>query len=200
MTLPAANHASRSSALLLAVFLAASVAVASFVLLPDGPSSVDAAGSTKTGKASAPIDLEFKDATGKARTLAQFRGKALLVTLWATWCVPCRKEMPALDRLQSKLGDSDFQVVALSLDRGGPDVVIKFFAEMGITNLDVFLVDMTGVRSAVGLFGLPTTLLVDRDGREVSRVVGPAEWDSPEKIAEIRRQLALPESPATSPK
>jgi len=91
-------------------------------------------------------------------------------------------------------------VVVLSLDRGGPDVVSTFFTEIGIANLDIYVVDMAAVRSAVGLFGLPTTLLVDRDGREVSRVVGPAEWDSPEKIADIRRQLALPELPARPPK
>jgi thiol-disulfide isomerase/thioredoxin len=200
MTLPVANHASWSSVLLLAVFLATSLAAASFVLLQGGPASVDAAESTKAGKAAAAIDLQFKDATGKARTLAEFRGKALLVNLWATWCVPCRKEMPALDRLQATRGGPDFQVVVLSLDRGGPDVVSTFFTEIGIANLDIYVVDMAAVRSAVGLFGLPTTLLVDRDGREVSRVVGPAEWDSPEKIADIRRQLALPELPARPPK
>ena len=106
--------------------------------------------------------------------------------------------MPALARLQAKLGGPDFQVIALSVDRGGSDAVSRFFTEIEVKNLDVYLVDMKAVSNSLGLFGLPTTVLIGRDGRELSRVVGPAEWDSPEKITDIQRQFELPASPAAN--
>ena len=171
--------------------LVAIIAVAAVALLWERAQDDSPTGLSKT---TAPIELRFTDAAGNERSLADFRGKALVVNLWATWCVPCRKEMPTLDRLQATLGGADFQVVTLSVDRGGAAVVTRFFANIGVTNLPVYLADMAAVKSSVGLFGLPTTILVDRDGREVSRLVGPAEWDSLEMVADIRRQLDLPES------
>jgi thiol-disulfide isomerase/thioredoxin len=136
--------------------------------------------------------LAFNDATGRERSLAEFRGKAVLLNLWATWCVPCREEMPTLDRLQARLGGNDFEVVAVSLDRSGPERVAEFLAEIGATHLSVYLADTVVVRRAIGIFGLPATLFVDREGREVHRIVGPAEWDSAESIALIRERLDLP--------
>jgi thiol-disulfide isomerase/thioredoxin len=80
-------------------------------------------------------EIHFEDDAGRPRTLADFSGKVILLNIWATWCLPCREEMPTLDRLQAKLGGPDFEVVALSMDRGGPDKVKKFFAEIGIEHL-----------------------------------------------------------------
>lgn len=126
--------------------------------------------------------IRFDDGQGQARSLSDFRGKVVLLNVWATWCVPCRKEMPALDRLQATLGGPTFEIVALSIDRGEMDVVRKFFTEIGIRNLTIYL-DTSGTASReLGVVGLPTTLLVDRQRREIGRLIGPAEWDAPEMV------------------
>ena len=134
--------------------------------------------------------LQFDDAEGRSRSLADFKGKVVLLNIWATWCVPCGKEMPALDRLQATLGGPDFEVVALSIDRGGMDVVRKFLAEIGVRNLAIYLDTAGKAMRALGALGLPTTLLVGRDGLELGRLVGPAEWDSAEAIAFVRSIIA----------
>src|SRR5260370_37529221 len=130
--------------------------------------------------------INFSDAQGRSRSLADWRGKVILLNIWATWCVPCRGEMPALDRLQVALGGPDFEVVLLSIDRGGIDSGHKFYAEIGIRNLGIY-VDKSGntVRQLRGV-GLPMTLLVDRGGYEIGRIIGPAEWDTPQ-IADLLR-------------
>ncbi len=133
--------------------------------------------------------LHFIDGEGKPRALADFRGRVILLNLWATWCPPCRKEMPNLDRLQEKLGGPDFEVVALSIDRGGLFAVESFYDEMDIRNLKIYLDVNAEAMAALGAVGLPTTLLVDRDGRELWRIVGPVEWDKPEVIERLRRYL-----------
>jgi thiol-disulfide isomerase/thioredoxin len=148
--------------------------------------------------ANPPLEISFADATGRMRSLREFRGKAVLVNLWATWCGPCREEMPTLDRLQAKLGGETFEVIALSVDRGGPERVADFLAEIGTSHLTVYLADMAAVRRTVGVIGLPTTLLLDPEGREVHRVVGPAQWDNPEMIALIGERLDLPVAAAIS--
>jgi len=114
------------------------------------------------------------------------------LNLWATWCVPCRREMPSLDRLQAAFDGTDFDVVALSLDRKGVPVVRAFYDEFAIAALDLYVAKSSTVTRALGVIGLPTTLLVDRTGRELGRVVGPAEWDSPEFMALVRRYLEQP--------
>jgi thiol-disulfide isomerase/thioredoxin len=134
--------------------------------------------------------LAFDDDEGRSRSLADFKGKVVLLNIWATWCVPCRKEMPALDRLQAALGGPDFEVVALSIDRGGMDVVRKFLGDIGVRHLAVYLDTAGKAMRALGALGLPTTLLVGRDGLELGRLVGPAEWDSPEAIAFVRSIIA----------
>lgn len=134
-------------------------------------------------------DLQFVDADGRERTIADFRGKILLVNIWATWCAPCRLEMPSLDRLQAKLGGTEFQVIALSVDAGGLPDVKRFYARLGLRHLGIF-VDPSG-RTMPGLkvSGLPTTLLIGRDGREIGRTAAPADWDQPEALTLIRRHL-----------
>lgn len=137
-------------------------------------------------------ELGFTDGKGKPFSLADFRGKTILLNIWASWCPPCRAEMPTLDRLQAKLGGPDFEVIPVSIDQGGSARVLieEFFREVGVHNLRIY-VDPTGqAASRVGSIGLPTTLLVDRDGKEVGRLIGGAEWDDPEMIAFIERRLA----------
>ncbi len=122
-------------------------------------------------------DLAFQDASGKPVTLANWRGRTVLLNLWATWCIPCRKEMPALDRLQKELGSDQFEVVAMSVDRAGAAASQKFLDEIKVSNLKLYSESTT---KSVGLLrapGLPTTILVDREGREIGRLAGPAEWD-----------------------
>jgi thiol-disulfide isomerase/thioredoxin len=128
------------------------------------------------------------DGDGQVRSLADFNGKVVVLNLWATWCVPCRKEMPALDRLQASLGGADFAVVPLSIDRGGRETVAKFYAEIGIRKLPVYTDASGEAVHALGAVGLPTTLVLDRAGEEIARIIGPADWDAP-KVAEILKLM-----------
>ena len=142
-------------------------------------------------------ELRFADGKGKPFSLADFRGKTIVLNIWASWCPPCRAEMPTLDRLQAKLGGPDFEVLPVSIDQGGSALVLieEFFREVGVHHLRIYI-DPTGqAPSEVGSVGLPTTLLIDRDGKEVGRLIGGAEWDSPQVIEFIERRLARAEHP-----
>lgn len=134
-------------------------------------------------------NLTFENGAGAPQSLANFRGKVVLLNIWATWCGPCRREMPTLDRLQAKLGGPDFEVVALSIDRAGIPVVKKFYEELGLKALGVYVDKTSRTTQGLGVVGLPTTLLLDRSGHELGRLVGPAEWDSPAMIDVFRRHL-----------
>jgi thiol-disulfide isomerase/thioredoxin len=139
-------------------------------------------------------DLAFQDAGGKPLSLANWRGRTVLLNLWATWCVPCRKEMPALDALQQKLGGPDFQVVAVNIDTRDPDKPKAFLKELGIDKL-AYYPDPTAKTfqdlKAIGrAFGMPTTLLVDRQGCEIGTIAGPAEWASDDAIKLIQAALS----------
>jgi thiol-disulfide isomerase/thioredoxin len=134
-------------------------------------------------------EIRFETGGGEARTLADFRGKVVLLNVWATWCGPCRKEMPTLDRLQARLGGPDFTVVPLSIDRQGVPAVNRFYEEIGIAHLGLYVDSSNRAGAALGLTGLPTTVLIDREGNEVARLVGPAEWDGPDMIALIEQYL-----------
>jgi thiol-disulfide isomerase/thioredoxin len=133
--------------------------------------------------------ISFGDDQGRARTLADFKGKVVVLNIWATWCVPCPREMPALDRLQAALGGPDFEVVPVSIDHKGSEVVRKFFDEIEVRNLAMYL-DTSGqaVRTLAAI-GLPTTLVLNRDGDEIARVVGPAEWDDAAIVEFLRSVL-----------
>ena len=132
-------------------------------------------------------EVRFQDDQGRDLTLGDFRGRVVVLNVWATWCVPCRKEMPTLDRLQARLGGKDFLVVALSIDRKGVEAVRGFYQEVGVENLAIY-VDPSGKGShALAIPGVPTTLLIDREGREVARKMGEAEWDSPEMVSLVER-------------
>ena len=131
-------------------------------------------------------ELTFEGGDGQSISLADFRGRVVLLNIWATWCVPCRREMPTLDRLQGELGGPEFEVVALSIDREGLPAVKEFYEQLGLETLPIY-VDQSGkAQRALNVLGLPTTLLLDREGNEIGRLLGPAEWDSPEMVAFLR--------------
>jgi len=127
-------------------------------------------------------DLVFKDAEGHDRKLTDWRGRTVLLNLWATWCVPCRKEMPALDALQSSLGGAKFEVVAINIDTRDPAKPLAFLKEIGVTHLGYYSDQSAKVFQDLKLagkaFGMPTTLIVDRSGCEIGEMAGPAEWAS----------------------
>jgi thiol-disulfide isomerase/thioredoxin len=109
----------------------------------------------------------------------------VLLNVWATWCPPCREEMPSLDRLQKSLGGPGFEVVALSIDAGGAPVVERFYKEIGIASLAIYVDSSMRAASQLAALGVPTTLLIDREGRELGRHAGPAQWDSAEALRVI---------------
>jgi len=137
-------------------------------------------------------EVRFTDGAGRSLTLADFRDRIVLLNVWATWCTPCREEMPTLDRLQAKLGGPDFEVVALSIDQGGVAEVRKFYQEVGIKHLRIYNDPTTDATARLSVIGIPATLLIDRAGREVGRALGPAEWDAPEVVELIRVHLNRP--------
>ena len=131
----------------------------------------------------------FLDAQGTEKTLGGYRGKGVVLNFWATWCAPCVKEMPQLDRLKKILAPDGIEVLALSEDRAGGPLVEKFFRINEIRNLEV-LIDRGGkILRESKTRGLPTTLLIDAQGREIGRVQGISEWDSPDAVAFLRRCL-----------
>jgi thiol-disulfide isomerase/thioredoxin len=138
-------------------------------------------------------DLVFEDAAGKKKSLVDFRGRTVLLNLWATWCVPCRKEMPALDALQGQLGGGDFQVVAVNIDTRDPDKPKTFLKDLGVKHLAYYADPSAKVfqdLKAVGrAFGMPTTLLVDPQGCEIATIAGPAEWASDDAVKLIQAAL-----------
>lgn len=126
------------------------------------------------------------DRAGRSLTLDDFQGRVVLLNVWATWCAPCLEEMPTLDALQEKLGGEDFLVLPLSIDRAGIKVVRRFYDELSIRHLGIYLADSTRAMLAFGVQGLPTTILIDRKGLERGRLVGPADWDSRQVIAQVQ--------------
>ena len=131
-------------------------------------------------------DLAFLDGSGDRKTLGEWRGRAVLLNLWATWCVPCRKEMPALEALERKLGGPPFEVVAVNIDTRDPDKPRSWLKEVGIGRLGYYADPSAKVfqdLKAVGwAFGMPTTLLVDPQGCELGVLAGPAEWTSEDAL------------------
>ncbi|MBV1698956.1 MAG: TlpA family protein disulfide reductase [Hyphomicrobiales bacterium] len=128
-------------------------------------------------------NIAFKDAEGHDRSLADWHGRTVLLNLWATWCVPCRREMPALDKLQSELGGTGFEVVAVNINTRDPQKPRAFLKEIGVTHLAYYSDESAKVFQSLKLagkaFGMPTTLLVGRSGCEIGEMAGPAEWSSP---------------------
>jgi thiol-disulfide isomerase/thioredoxin len=132
--------------------------------------------------------ISFADLSGNTVSLSEFAGKIILVNLWATWCEPCLREMPSLERMQSRLGDR-ITVLAISEDRGGSKIVEPFIGKLGLKSIKTYLDPKSGVERAFEVQGLPTSFLIDREGRVVGRVEGAAEWDSPKLLETLRSFL-----------
>jgi len=141
-------------------------------------------------------DLVFRDAHGHERKLSDWRGRTVLLNLWATWCVPCRKEMPALDRLQAALGGDKFEVVTVNIDTRDPEKPLAFLKEAGVSQLDYFSDQSAKVFQELKLagkaFGMPTTLIVDPNGCEIGEMAGPAEWASADGVKLLSAAIASP--------
>jgi thiol-disulfide isomerase/thioredoxin len=143
-------------------------------------------------------DLAFEDANGKPKKLSDWRGRTVLVNLWATWCVPCRREMPALEDLQTRLGGKDFEVVAINIDTRDPEKPKNFLKEANLTKLDYFSDQKAKVfqdlKSVGRALGMPTSVLVDGEGCEIATIAGPAEWASDDAVKLITAAM----KPATA--
>jgi len=134
-------------------------------------------------------DVRFLDGKGEEVSLKDWKGKVVLLNVWATWCAPCREEMPALDRLQGELGSDKFQVVALAVDKSGLDGARKFLTDIKVEKLALFADPTARDGTVLKVYGMPTTILIDREGREIGRLIGPAAWDSAEAKRLIEAQL-----------
>jgi thiol-disulfide isomerase/thioredoxin len=137
--------------------------------------------------------LAFRDAAGKDRTIAEWKDRVVLLNLWATWCVPCKKEMPALDALQKSLGSPGFEVVAVNIDTRDAEKAKTWLKETGISNLTYYADNSAKIfqelKAAGRAFGMPTTLLIDKQGCEIASLAGPAEWGSGDAMALITAAL-----------
>jgi thiol-disulfide isomerase/thioredoxin len=157
--------------------------------VPDAPASAMAA----FIKHPTPKDIaafSFADGTGAVKDLSNWKGKVVLVNLWATWCAPCRKEMPELAKLQKLMGSNDFEVVAISEDLKGAEASSAFLKESGADNLALYTDQKATALAAIQSVGLPTTLLIDRNGKEVGRLLGPADWASSEAQDLVKAEIA----------
>lgn len=134
--------------------------------------------------------IPFETAGGRTLSVTDFSGKYVLLNIWATWCPPCVKELPSLDRLQARMGSPTFEVVALSIDRKGLDAIRSFYQATSVTNLAVYLDREGKSMSSLKITGLPTTILVDPRGREIARWLGPKEWDEAAAIKEVEVAMA----------
>jgi thiol-disulfide isomerase/thioredoxin len=138
-------------------------------------------------------DLAFQDASGKPLTLENWRGRTVLLNLWATWCVPCRKEMPSLDALQAELGGPDFEVVTINIDTRDPEKPKTWLKEVGVSKLayyaDPAAKTFQDLKAVGRAFGMPTTLLIGPQGCEIGTIAGPAEWASDDAIALIKAAI-----------
>jgi len=144
-------------------------------------------------------DLAFRDAQGRTKTLADWRGRTVLLNLWATWCAPCRVEMPALDALQAQLGGPKFEVVAVNIDTRDPEKPQTWLRENKVDRLAYYADPSAKVfqdlRAIGKAFGMPTTILIDPAGCEIASLAGPAEWASEDAVKLIRAALQAPAAP-----
>jgi len=149
-------------------------------------SAQPATGTLAVHAAPEPIaDIAFDDSDGKARHLSEWRGRVVLLNLWATWCAPCKQEMPALDRLQAKLGGDKFTVLAVSTDRSGQKQPAAFYASANIGHLALYNDSTSEANIKIKAEGLPVSVVLDKQGNEVARILGAAKWDGDDMIAQL---------------
>ncbi len=145
-----------------------------------------------------PPEVSFLDPSGKPVTLADFKGRAVLVNLWATWCAPCRHEMPSLDRLQAELGGPDFEVVAINIDTRNLERPKTWLQEAGVGRLAYYADPQARILQVLQrsghVVGLPTTILVDAAGSELGTLKGPADWSGPDALRHVRAALGRPQA------
>jgi thiol-disulfide isomerase/thioredoxin len=169
--------------------VALAVAAALFTALPARAADEELSVFKETaGRPTAP-ELAVMGLDETPATLAQFKGKVVLLNLWATWCAPCVREMPALLKLQQQLGKEGLQVVALSQDRGSAHVVKPFLEEHKLAEMTVLLDPKSSAMKAMNVRGLPTSILIDRTGHEIGRLEGDYEWAGPEATALLKKHL-----------
>jgi thiol-disulfide isomerase/thioredoxin len=167
-------------------------ATPALALSPEGRAAVEAArvGEMERlvvhAEPKARLETPFVDGEGREVRVADWEGKVVLLNFWATWCPPCLKEMPSLDRLAAQRSSDDFAVLAVSTDRGDAGKPLRWFAENGIEALTMHHDPRTALAREAGILGQPTTIILDRSGREIARYQGEAEWDSPEAWAAIQ--------------
>jgi thiol-disulfide isomerase/thioredoxin len=180
MTHPASYFLSRRSLFVGALSVLATPAFANVGpdLLKGTLATFELAGAPK-----AVPEIGFADADDKALTLADYKGKVVLLNFWATWCAPCVKEMPSLNRLQGEMGKDKFTVVPLSLDGTSRPKVAPFYKDKDLANLGIYFDKGKKVQQTLDVSVLPTSILIDAQGREIGRMVGDADWDKPEAVA-----------------
>lgn len=134
-------------------------------------------------------EFTFFDVSRKPLTLNRFRGSYAVVNIWATWCSPCRAEMTSLDHLAQIEANDKLKIIPISIDRSGYASVRGFYKRLGLSRLPVYVDPSRSAMGALAIVGIPTTLIIDPEGREVGRVVGPAQWDAPVTVARFSKLL-----------
>ena len=135
-------------------------------------------------------DFTFSQGSSRNLSLEDFRGTHILVNVWATWCRPCQEEMASLNHLALLLANKDIKIIPISIDVSGPVAVRSFYERLALNNLSIYVDPAKNVMGALGVTGIPTTILIGRDGREIGRVVGPAQWDAPESVKHVMELTA----------
>jgi thiol-disulfide isomerase/thioredoxin len=156
---------------------------------PDAPDRTKLGEFVPSSQPFPPPAVSLTDSSGHTVDLADLRGKVVVVNFWATWCGPCLQEMPSLERLQSRLGER-IEVLAVSEDRGGDKAVEPFIAKLGLNSVKVYIDPKSEVGHALGVRGLPTSFVIDREGKVLGRVEGAAEWDSRKILGVIEPLLS----------
>lgn len=180
----------RSIALYTSLLFAANVALAESAPV-DWAAARDAGLPKLVESTVAPVpDVEFTDIDGNPHRLADWKGKVLLVNFWATWCAPCREEMPSLDALQKAKGGDRFAVLTIASGRNTPTAITRFFDEAGVTDLPTLTDPSMGLARAFGVMAMPVSVLIDPEGNEIARMTGDADWSSPAAQALIDQLTA----------
>lgn len=140
------------------------------------------------------LERAFENRDGAAKHISDWEGKVVVLNFWATWCPPCRKEMPSFDRLQAAMGSDGFEVLALSMDRASVRKIDDFFMSIDVKHLEVYREPSLRIGTEAGVLGMPITLILDRQGREIARLQGEAEWDAPAAQDILKQIIAAVDS------